>query len=520
MAKTTTEVLPEADVPRETSDAEPENHETDDVPRGTSGQFQPGHAKKGGRTRQDRAPQTGDDAGESFWNMISPITPEEWRQGYSLYLYRCEPITDKRISGKEIFVKKYFEAVDPQKIMEEEGSGKYLAILNLMDPATRKGKAVYSHYFEISNLKYPPQVPLGEWVDDPRNKKWAWAKPLLEAEQKRRVLEAQGQPGMQGMDQATQMFQAAVSAVKTLRPDKPPEEQASLAHMIIQTLEKTLDKNSTTQGDMLNVVDKIISAVKPSGDGGSDIVKILLLQMDAAEKRAESADKSFRELLLKMNEPKPQQSVKEQLLDWKEIIGMFRGGSTARGGTDWPEVVKDVGGEIVKTIGAGLQFASLKKAESMKRQPPPAASNPQLTQPNASQPTATPNTSNPPNVDEQTAMIENINAQFGPMFDELAPHLVDRFVKDCTGMVFREWFIEEYGQFIYRKVRKFSVETMIAVIQIRKMVAEQRVQEVLNDLQPPEKVVQFIAEFLSDTPIEDDDDDDTPDGQATGESDF
>jgi len=107
-----------------------------------------------------------------------------WKEEFAVYLYRCEPFTDKRVSGNQLFIKKYFEAIDEQKVMEEEGSGKYLAILNRYDPATRRGKGVYSLYFEILNTSYPPRIPLGEWVEDPRNKKWAWAKEILEREQK------------------------------------------------------------------------------------------------------------------------------------------------------------------------------------------------------------------------------------------------------------------------------------------------------------------------------------------------
>ena len=73
-----------------------------------------GHKSKPRRQRQNRAPDVGEDAGSSFWDTISPISPEEWRQGYSLYLYRCEPITDKRITGKEIFIKKIFQCTDPR----------------------------------------------------------------------------------------------------------------------------------------------------------------------------------------------------------------------------------------------------------------------------------------------------------------------------------------------------------------------------------------------------------------------
>src|SRR6266852_2188019 len=82
MAKTDVQSIAETDVPRETSDPEPPST---DVPRGTSGQFQPGRQKTGGRRRQDRAPDTGDVSDETFFDQLGAISPEEWRQIYSLY---------------------------------------------------------------------------------------------------------------------------------------------------------------------------------------------------------------------------------------------------------------------------------------------------------------------------------------------------------------------------------------------------------------------------------------------------
>jgi hypothetical protein len=506
MAKT--EVEP--NVPRETPDAQPG---TPDVPRETSGKFQPGHEKKGGRQRQNRAPDVGEDAGASFWDNLAPITPEEWRQGYSLYLYRCEPITDKRITGKEIFIKKIFQTTDPQLIMEEEGSGKYLAILNFMDPATRQGRAVYSHYFEIMNLKFPPQVPMGEWVDDPRNKKWAWAKPLLEAEQKRRVLDAQGMGGVTGMDQATQMFQAAVAAVKTLRPDQSPEEQHSLAGQVIASMEKNADRMvemitaASNPSQFLGLVDKILGM----GKGDSGVLQLVTSQIESLNARLLEEQRYSRTLLEKILTPppaEPRRSLKEELGDVKEIAGMFRGNSAASSGTDWAGVLVPVVQKLLEVGGAVAQVAIARAGQKPPPRPPVTVqADHSLPEPAAPDPQ--PQQMNPNFTPEQQAMfmeLELINATMGPMLDIATPHMVDMFHK-ATGMHFRDWFLDEYGDFSYRETKKLGPEKVLALFELRKQVAAPNVQQLLQQLQPPEKVQAFVLQFLSDEPAEEEDED-------------
>lgn len=525
MAKTTAEPINEPDVPRETPTADPENPE---VPRETSGRFQPGHKKQGGRGRQNRAPEVGEDAGESFWDKIAPISPEEWRQGYSLYLYRCEPITDKRITGKEIFIKKIFQCTDPQMIMEEEGSGKYLAILNYMDPATRQGRAVYSNYFEILNLKFPPQVPMGEWVDDPRNKKWAWAKPLLEAEQKRRLMEAQGVTGpMAGMDQATQMFQAAVAAVKTLRPDQSPEEQHSLAGQVIASMEKNADRMvemitaASNPTQFMGLVDKILGMNK-GGDTG--VLQLVTSQIASLNDRILEEQRYSRGLLDKLLSPpaaEPRRSLKDELGDVKEISQMFRGGGGAAAGTDWASVALQFGSKIIDVGGAIAAAIITSKGGKPPARPQPTINTSPALPPSAAPEPAPAPVDMPSNLTEEQqkmfSQLEMINNQLGWMFDLVTPHLVDHFHKS-DGLEFRDWFLSEHGDFAYRQIKQLSPETIIGIFELRKQVAPANIQAQLVQLQPMEKVQKFVLEFLSDEPSDDEGDDGPEQPGAPGES--
>lgn len=99
-------------------------------------------------------------------------------------------------------------------------------------------------------------------------------------------------------------------------------------------------------------------------------------------------------------------------------------------------------------------------------------------------------------------MVKNISDQYAMLFDELTPYLVDNF-HNFDGLDFREWFRAEYGNNMYRGMRSFARETIIAVIELRKKEAPEPIRIKLAELQPPEKLETFIEEFLSDTPIED-----------------
>lgn len=106
-------------------------------------------------------------------------------------------------------------------------------------------------------------------------------------------------------------------------------------------------------------------------------------------------------------------------------------------------------------------------------------------------------------------MVQQISNQFGGLFDAATPFLVDHFTKGFSGMEFREWFVETYGTYTYNAIRGMSKETIAAVIELRKVQAPPHVAELLQQMQPPDRVLAFVEEFLSNLPA-DNEDDDTP----------
>ena len=118
------------------------------------------------------------EASAGFFARISAFPRADWEK-LLLYIYRLAPITDRRASGEPVnYIAKLSEPIDEDYILKEPnwgGSGKYRVRLNRTN-ADGKNTPVDVVEFVVENQKYPPRVAPGEWVDDPRNRRWAWAK--------------------------------------------------------------------------------------------------------------------------------------------------------------------------------------------------------------------------------------------------------------------------------------------------------------------------------------------------------
>ena len=116
------------------------------------------------------------EASIGFFARLQKFQGAEWEK-LKIYLYRLAPITDRTAGGNPVkFLTIYREAIDEEMVLKEWGSGRYRCLLN---QAKEKGEAIPIDRveFEIENINFPPKVPPGEWVDDPRNRRWAWANP-------------------------------------------------------------------------------------------------------------------------------------------------------------------------------------------------------------------------------------------------------------------------------------------------------------------------------------------------------
>lgn len=111
---------------------------------------------------------------EDFFVMLNAIDDADWPKSL-VYVWRRDPFTDNTNGGREPkYVDVINRAVKESNIKEEHGSGSYKLQLNTND------KYVAHTILTIEDLAFPPHIPPGDWFNNPRNKKWASWKPIVE----------------------------------------------------------------------------------------------------------------------------------------------------------------------------------------------------------------------------------------------------------------------------------------------------------------------------------------------------
>jgi len=113
----------------------------------------------------------------TFFQQISKIPLSDWGTRAKIRVYRLEPIIDMRRGSNNKYICIYTEPVDEERIKRDLGSGRYRLYLNFKNPGAQEERELDSVEFDILDRNFPPVIPDGSWVDDPINKKWAWAKP-------------------------------------------------------------------------------------------------------------------------------------------------------------------------------------------------------------------------------------------------------------------------------------------------------------------------------------------------------
>ena len=109
------------------------------------------------------------------------ISSTRWTVGRVYGFTFTHPTVHNRLMGgnRKIHVKRYDTPFDVQDLMLEAGSGVYQFQATKQDPKTGKRPMFATGEVKILNVNHPPKIPVGEWVDDPRNKEWQWAKEAI-----------------------------------------------------------------------------------------------------------------------------------------------------------------------------------------------------------------------------------------------------------------------------------------------------------------------------------------------------
>lgn len=113
----------------------------------------------------------------TFFDHVQAIPFEDWGTRAKIRVYRLAPLID-RLRGSECkFICIYMEAISEDKLKADHGSGRYRLYLAYKGATDQGDRDLDRIELDILDPKFPPNVPAGEWMDDPRNKIWAWGKP-------------------------------------------------------------------------------------------------------------------------------------------------------------------------------------------------------------------------------------------------------------------------------------------------------------------------------------------------------
>ncbi len=243
-----------------------------------------------------------------FFEAVNSVPPADWGTRVVLWLYRLEPFTDRRRSGEHIYLMQYLEAVNEQRVMADFGSGRYRLMLTFRKPGAERGDEMDKYEFEINNQQYPPKIAPGEWVDDSRNIKWAWAKPLIAA------ANAPAAPPPQA---------AAPNVLETLQvfneiTDSVTERMKPAAGEV------------KPQGDPIDLAVKIVGLMK----GGGETALLQMMADDMKALRAENME--LQQEARRINAPAapvdPLAAMSAQFENFKKMKELFAGSKEEQSG--------------------------------------------------------------------------------------------------------------------------------------------------------------------------------------------
>lgn len=115
----------------------------------------------------------------TFMDRVAGIARDDWGTRAKIKVYRIEPIIDRTRGSEFKFITIYHEPIEENKLKMDHGSGRYRLYLNMKTAGQTGDKEIDMVEIDILDPNFPPKIAAGEWVDDPRNKKWAWARATI-----------------------------------------------------------------------------------------------------------------------------------------------------------------------------------------------------------------------------------------------------------------------------------------------------------------------------------------------------
>ena len=216
------------------------------------------------------AQEASEEERSTFFEQTSALTDGEWEH-HILYVYQWAPIVDLTKGGLEKKYRRiYTNHRNEEDIKRDLGSGTYQLKLNRTDPKTRKEKTINSIVISILDFEFPPNIPPGAWLDDPRNSDWNWAKPLLE---KKFNVRSQGSANGGSAPTWAEMMQF-LQANNHREPGAKDQVMASVVSILPQLLQQ--QTNAQDPGKVITALKEAKEFMSPPPDPNSGLLAILL----------------------------------------------------------------------------------------------------------------------------------------------------------------------------------------------------------------------------------------------------
>ena len=422
-----------------------------------------------------------------FMHRLKQYDAAEWENQLLIYMYRLAPITDRLATGNQTkFIAKLNEPIDEDYILKNQlwgGSGKYRLTLNRREPG--KGDRIIDQVeLEIENPQYPPVVPEGEWVEDPRNKRWAWAR------------KTKPEAAVAPNPMAT--VQEALTIAETMqRITSPPKDQMLTSKDLVELITKTQIANDPAK--LIATASTLLEMAKPAPVEAKPDPSIALLTAELQAARTEAAaarDREFKlmeRLLDKQNTPATDPG--EQLTKTLDLIGKVKqhfgddGGGEGRSSrmSGWQEMLTPFLEQLAPYAGTFMN-----RLLTMPSGPPAnAAARPPSQQPPAQ-----------PGQPAQEATMQP-NPAMQAIITEIAPEMLNCLNNGDGGEVFGDWIIARYGSMGIQIARSIGKEGILNIVRANPQLWPQ--------IQPIEaRFATFADEFLAWTPAAEDDEPDEP----------
>jgi hypothetical protein len=451
-------------------------------------------------------PIVGDPEAQTFPEWLASTTEEDWDKRLICYLWRCEPITDRKSGGGPSSIDILTRKFDSKEILKLHGSGRYRFDISYRPPDGGKQKRVRQDYETIFNLDHPPKIAVGEWLEDPRNKDWAWCRPQLEAEEKQRVLKAAA--ALNGNEPAPASQTAQLTETIELVQKLVPKD--SNQALLIELLRQANPTNMLTLAKELAALNQPGQATNGEGSMQMMLMKYLLDEMkEARQSRSNPAD--------------PMEVATSFLTKAKDLFGGSGLLAPAAGGAvtklDATSVAvqgaTDILGKVVDGVSSHLpdlirvfqyskqvelEIAKIAAAKDMNPAKPweyagPTAApvmnpNPAPRPASASAPMPTPPPPQTYTPEPQAMSPQLFFAKYQRVLQNHFQFLVDNFQHE-DGYAFRDHLIAREGQNTVASIRgDATVDLLMQLCQ-----SHPQLREIF---QPPEKAKLFFTELLTD----------------------